>query len=250
MNDNFYFLLACIVYVLVITWITKSIFDSQQIEHGSLNKDLDRNNVLLFGRFTRSIIFMIISSILLFRANYILELFDIRYAEWYVSLILAVTFGLIYAFLPVTSSKSLAYLLLLIHIRFIYLIIAALLFTILMIIELAIASIIILLPISIFITLGYLIIMFGKDTYGVTGASVATIFLIAIILSTARRAYNLTKLVLSKSVKPIHKIGYEDILGSWKKTCISLHNLIRQYAIFFGYKMGGDLGFSTEKKTT
>jgi hypothetical protein len=253
MNENFYILITFLIYVIIVTLITNSVFNNQEsAQKSTVEKPVENTAIFLgkFRKFTRSIIFLAIASILLLRANYILELFDIKDVAWYTSLIIAVGFGLLYSFFPVTSSKSLAFVIILVHIRFIYLLIAAVLIIILVSIDMLIASIIILIPVSIFSGIGYLIIKFGLHISGLTGASIATIIFIAIILSTARRGYDLTKLALTKIVKPIWEIGYDGIIGTWKRVCVSLYDSLRQYTIIFGYKMGGNITLFSEKKTT
>lgn len=242
-------LIAFFIYVIVVTLITKSAFESKKAEKDVVSdKSREGSLSVISTRIIRPIIFLLISSLLLLRSNYLLELFEITHYDWYIPLIIAVGFGLIYAFFPVTSSKSLAFFLILVHMRFIYLIIVAVLITILVSINVFLSAVIILIPSSIFAGVGYFLVRYSYRTYEFTGASIATIIFITIILFTARRAYELTKSALNSSVKPIWKFGYHGIINAWKQFCISLHNFFRNHAIYLGTKMGGDIMLFSEKK--
>lgn len=159
--------------------------------------------------FKRAVVFTFIGVILVFRAEGILVLLGAKGYAWYVPLLIAIIFALVFAFYPVTSLHSL-----LLPVVGLLWMIRAVEETFYFALSTAICALVILLVNSIYIVPIYLLITIAYKLFGVLGASIATIIIIAILLATVRAAFEFTKIVV-------------------KKTWVILGDLVNRFGEFF-----------------
>jgi uncharacterized membrane protein required for colicin V production len=179
----------------------------------------------------RALVFLIIAVVLLFVVKGSFRLFDVH-AEWYHELGVAVVLALGYSFYPVTGSRVLALIP-----ETPLAIIAMIEFLIYSVVCIIACALEIVLALAIFTLAGVLLIGGGYYTAGILGASIGTILLIALILLTGRRSYQITRRIVEDTWSWFWELA-EKIAEWWFPFPERLMDKVWEIATKFGESMG------------
>ncbi|MCX7099436.1 MAG: hypothetical protein NTV43_16190 [Methylococcales bacterium] len=169
----------------------------------------------------KSCVFIFVATIILFRSRIMAQAINVN--DQFIPLILAVFFGLVMALYPIFSSYTLAFGLLLIHFRALYLII--------LISKILGVIVIMILPIILGIAGGYIVYFKILELYGFDILSIAIIVYIAFIIGLAKSI----KLLTSKIIK-----GYETILTIAEIVILKINEILTVLIIRFAVSIGGE----------
>jgi MFS family permease len=186
-----YALIAFLVYLFAIRTLTEKAFTEAASYKPKERKASTFANTSRFV--AKALVFFFVTVLIWFRSQFLLSVFHYEGASGFAPVVVAVAFGLVFAFWPTTSLTSITYTLVLAHLRALYLVVATILAAVSLTLAGAIAALIIALPISLFAGIAYVVVRFtgGRINPSSTTQILILIGGIAVIIMTARGAWNL-----------------------------------------------------------
>ncbi len=234
-----YILIVFITYLVIIRLLTEKVFN--EVSHHQPN---ERTETMLsvIGQFiTRPIVFFIVTVLILFRSQYLLIAVHYNELDSLAPIFLATTFGVIFAFWPTTTLKSFTYSAFLAQLRALYLIVATIISIIYLSIAFVVSTVIILIPIGIYIALAFAAHQYIGEpiSFRNTMHTIIIIGGIAAFIMTARGTWNLSRYVINNYARSIKNIGIK-ILESWTQLCQRMYTPVSIIPLRVGAFLGGD----------
>lgn len=183
----------------------------------------------------RAICFFVVALLFFWRSHNILDLFGVFNYDWYVPLLMSILSALFCAFWPVSCLRSLS-LVFILPLAAICAVELVAYWTIVV----AVCMFVIAIFIAVFAGGGYLLVNSGYGMYGITGASVATIILITILLLTFRGASRLLHTVI-KTIRESAQNFASVISDQWFPFPQKLIMAIWDFAKRLGNSIGGNI---------
>ena len=186
--------------------------------------------------------FFLVTVLIWFRSQFLLSAFHYDGADGFAPVVLAVAFGLVFAFWPTTSLTSITYSLVLAHLRALYLVVATVISVVSLTLAGAIAALIVALPTKLFAALAYAVVHFTGGHIDPTSTTqiLVTIGGISVIIMTARSAWDLARYMYTTYAVGVHTAGIKCI-GAWRRICQVAYTKVSRIPLRLGFLLGGDV---------
>lgn len=235
-----YALLAFLAYLVVIRALTQKAFS----EAAHYEPRERRDSVFgAIGRIiARPVVFFLVTAFIWFRSQFLLTAFHYGHAHEWAPVALAAAFGLIFAFWPTSSLRSITYSALLAQLRALYLVVATMISLVSLTLAAVIALVIIALPIALYAALAYAVLHFtgGRINPSDTTHILIIIGGIAVFIMTARGTWNLGSYMLTTYAEGIRSAGLKCV-HAWRGFCQAVYTPISRVPPRLGSFLGGDV---------
>lgn len=234
-----YALLAFLAYLIVIHVLTRKVFS--EASHHEPSKR--RSSIWgATGRFiARPVVFFLVTTLIWLRSQFLLTAIHYEHAEGLATVVLAAALGLIFAFWPTSSLRSITYSVVLAHLRGLYLVVATLISVTSLTLAAVVSGVIIALPIALYAVLAFAVMRLigGHINLNQMGHILIIIGGIAVFIMTARGAWNLACYMFATYVQRI-RAGGLNVLQAWQGFCKRLYAPISRFPLRLGSFLGGD----------
>lgn len=237
---HIYFLLFFALYLFLVTTLTKVAFDKATPQPASPRTTSLVSTALAF--IIRPLIFFLVASLAWLRAAFLLRAVHYNvHSEW-VPIGLAAGIGLLFAFWPTSSFKTLFYTAVLVHVRAIYLLVAFLV-VVLSVLSAWVVELTLMSPVvAFFCGFGYVVYSFVEGTFRPSDPTHIALLLgsIAVLLMTARPTFTYYfKFTLRHVYGTYH--GGMAVLHPIRTAFLNFYDPIAQLARRLGASLGGDI---------